>query len=158
MATVVYLGNARPWGVRGAVGGLVAVVVVLAIVIAQAVLYIRLENRAYLFAIGAVLAGSMLLFFMGGIYQRFLHRVTRQRGDRLFAQIVAYHADHHTWPESLGDLVPKYIGHLPGPMFGQSSFGYIHDESTGNPALTYDAPAGLTCTRDTNNPDWVCSD
>ena len=95
----------------------------------------RLRNLAiYFIAVG-------LVFALNGANSH----IARTRAERLVVAVKAYEARHHRYPQSLSELVPEFVDHVPLanytllPVFNQ--FHYFTSER-GPHLLYFDMPPG----------------
>jgi hypothetical protein len=47
-------------------------------------------------------------------------------GDRIVSAVEMYKAETHTYPDSLSELVPRYMSNIQPPRYGKKEWKYIH--------------------------------
>jgi hypothetical protein len=105
----------------------------------------RLRSRPSRTAFGVALIVSGVI---GGIFARYLNLNQVKANQNLGEQVAAALKDHWdargNYPESLADLVPDFLVHLPVPSVGvlASPWYYTSSEQVGGFVLGYRAIAG----------------
>lgn len=82
-----------------------------------------------------------------------------RRGDAIVTALSSFRAEHNRYPDSLRELVPKYLTEIP-----HSSMSALYEipftyrlKGTRGFGLAFPAPAWLICQRTESTP-WACND
>jgi len=91
--------------------------------------HIRLR-KSFLIIVGLLLllVGTMAYYFSNSLERDRLRTI--DIGNEIVSALQAYHDDNGRYPASLNQLVPKYLGEIKEPPWGDSGWEY-----GGSPAL-----------------------
>ena len=83
-----------------------------------------------------------------------------QFGDKIAAALSSFSEEHDYYPESLADLVPKYLAEIPTTGMGvlhDVPFRYRLSDEEGF-SLSFPAPRWIDCFYRLESVSWVCND
>jgi hypothetical protein len=82
-----------------------------------------------------------------------------RRGDMIAAALSSFRAEHDRYPDSLPELVPKYLPEIPNTAMAALHEVHFHYRLSdqGGFELSFPAPKWLTCYRNESIP-WACND
>ena len=50
----------------------------------------------------------------------------QQHGDQIIAALEKYKAERGSYPDTLSELEPNYLGHITPPHYGEKKWDYVH--------------------------------